>query len=222
MMQLEAVLFDLDGTLLDTLEDIADASNRVLARRGYPPHAVSAYRYFVGEGARTLVGRTLPDDARTDEMVDRVYWEFREEYARNWNAKTRPYEGVAETLDALAGRGLKIAVLSNKPDDFTRKCVRELLSDFTFDAVLGERDGVPPKPDPVGALRIASDIGVTPARIALVGDTSIDMLTATAAGMFPVGALWGFRTREELERSGARVVVEDPRDLLSLVSRPVK
>lgn len=213
-MDIAAVLFDLDGTLLDTLEDIADASNRVLSRHGYPVHPISAYRYFVGEGARMLVRRTLPEEARGDAIVDRLYEGFREEYHRNWNAKTRPYDGVPDMLEGLIERGVKIAVLSNKPDDFTRKCVEELLAGFAFDAVLGEREDVPAKPDPRGALRIAADIGVAPERMVLVGDSSIDMKTAVAAGMFAVGALWGFRERRELEENGARLVLEHPRDLL--------
>jgi len=217
----DAVLFDLDGTLLDTLEDIADAANRVLARNHYPTHPVVAYRYFVGEGARTLVRRVLPEKARSDDAIDRLYEEFRGEYTRNWNVKTRPYDGVPEMLDGLVESGLKIAVLSNKPDDFTRMCVAELLTAWTFDAVLGHHDGIPPKPDPTGARQIAVELGVKPARILYAGDSSIDMATAVAAGMFPVGVLWGFRPREELEASGARAIIENPGQLLALV-RPLK
>ncbi len=217
----DAVLFDLDGTLLDTLEDIADAMNRVLARHYYPTHPVASYRYFVGEGAPSLVRRVIPEEARSEETVDRLYAEFRSEYARNWKAKTKPYDGVPEMLDALVDRALKIAVLSNKPDDFTRMCVEELLAEWRFDAVLGHHDGIPPKPDPTGALQIARDLGAAPGRILYAGDSSIDIRTAIAAGMFPVGVLWGFRGREELESSGARAIVEAPQDVLALV-RAVK
>lgn len=216
-MSFDAVLFDLDGTLLDTLEDIADAANRVLARHRYPAHTVDAYRFFVGEGARTLVERTLPEEARDDETIDRLYAEFRSEYARNWNAKTRPYRGVPEMLDGLVERGLKIAVLSNKPDDFTRRCVEELLGGWRFDVVLGHHDGIAAKPDPAGALRVAAGLGVPPERILFAGDSSIDVRTAIAAGMFPVGVLWGFRPREELEKSGARAIIEAPVDLVALL-----
>jgi phosphoglycolate phosphatase len=212
-----AVLFDLDGTLLDTLEDIADAANSVLARHRYPTHPVADYRFFVGEGARTLVERTLPEKARDGNTIDRMYAEFRGEYARNWNAKTRPYDGVPDLLDGLVGRGVKIAVLSNKPDDFTRRCVEELLGDWDFDAVLGHHDGIPPKPDPTGALQVASMLGVAPGRVLFVGDSSIDMQTAVAAGMFPVGVLWGFREREELEASGARAIIGVPMELIALL-----
>lgn len=216
-MHFDAVLFDLDGTLLDTLEDIADAVNRVLARHHYPIHPLDAYRYFVGEGARVLVWRVLPKDARSEETVDALYAEFREEYAQNWNAKTRPYDGIPEMLDGLVERGLKVAVLSNKPDDFTRKCVNELLPKWTFDAILGHHDAIPPKPDPTGARQIADDLRASPERILYLGDSSIDMETALAAGMWPVGVLWGFRSREELEESGARAVIEAPRDVFDLL-----
>ena len=216
-MRFDAVLFDLDGTLLDTLDDIADAANAVLSTRGYPTHPVDAFRFFVGEGARTLVYRVLPANVRDDATVDRMYAEFRREYALNWNAKTRPYDGIPEMLDGAVGRGLKIAVLSNKPDDFTRKCVSELLPRWTFDAVLGHHDGIRPKPDPAGALSVARGLGVPPEQILYVGDSSIDMRTAVASGMFPLGVLWGFRTRDELEMSGARLVIEKPGDLLVLL-----
>jgi len=218
-LRFEGVLFDLDGTLLDTLDDIADASNRSLERHGFPAHPTPAYRYFVGEGARVLVERTLPAPAREPDTIARLYEAFREEYSRNWNAKTKPYDGVREMLRALFERRMKIAVLSNKPDDFTRKCVREFFGEFEFDLVLGERDDVPPKPDPTGALKVASAIGARPEEMALVGDSSIDMRAAVAANMFPVGALWGFRTREELESSGAQEILAAPMEILSLLEK---
>jgi len=220
-VRFDAVLFDLDGTLLDTLEDIADAANGVLARHRYPIHPLDAYRYFVGEGARTLVRRVLPAEARDDETVDRMYAEFRAGYALNWKAKTKPYVGIPEMLDGVVERGLKLAVLSNKPDDFTRKCVAELLPHWTFDAVLGHHDGIPPKPDPTGALEVARGLFVPGYRIVYLGDSSIDMKTALASGMYGVGVLWGFRSRVELEASGARVVIEKPRELFELLDRPV-
>ncbi len=217
----DAMLFDLDGTLLNTLEDIADAANRVLTRHHFPAHPVDAYRYFVGEGARVLVWRLIPQDSRTEELVDVMYAEFRAEYDRNWNAKTKPYEGIPEMLDGVVGRGLKIAVLSNKPDDFTRRCVGEFFPHWKFDAVVGLHDDIPPMPDPTGALQIARDLGVPPGRILLLGDSSIDMETALAAGVIPVGVLWGFRERKELEESGARTVIGTPREVLGLLEPSV-
>ncbi len=209
-----ALLFDLDGTLLDTLDDLAGSMNRVLARRGWPVHEVRDFRYFVGDGARVLVSRTLPEGHRDEATVQACLREFRAEYDRNWHVKTRPYEGVAEMLDELERRGLPKAVLSNKPHDFTARCVDELLPRWRFDPVLGLNDDRPAKPDPGGALEIAGQLGIAPEEFLYVGDTSIDMKTALAAGMHPVGVLWGFRPREELERSGARTLLARPMELL--------
>jgi phosphoglycolate phosphatase len=216
-MTFSAIVFDLDGTLLDTLEDIADSTNAVLTRHGYPTHTKNEYKFFVGDGAPALVRRVLPEQARTDETVERLYQEFRAEYGRNWNVKTRPYPGVPAMLDGVTGRGLKLAVLSNKPDDFTQKCVTELLRSWVFDIVLGHRGGVPPKPDPTGALEIAHGLEVAPEKCLFLGDTSIDIKTAIAAGMYPVGVAWGFRPVEELETAGARRILGSPEDIFTLL-----
>ena len=216
-MSIKSIIFDLDGTLLDTLDDISDSANAVLARNGYPIHSTNDYRFFVGDGAPVLVRRVLPEASRTDEIVERVYREFREEYGRNWKTKTQPYEGIAAMFDGLGRSGLKLAVLSNKPDDFTNKCVDELLSSWSFDAVLGHHDGIPPKPDPTGALWIADKLDVSPGECMFVGDTSIDIKTAIAAGMSPIGVAWGFRPVEELESAGARTILEKPEDIFTLL-----
>lgn len=217
-MRFEAAIFDLDGTLLDTLEDIADSANRVLAARGLPAHDLDAYRRFVGEGVTVLMRRAVPPERRADESFVRECVEaFREDYGRNWRVKTRPYVGVMEMLGALAARGVKMAVLSNKPDDSTRTCAAELLPGVPFEIVAGQREGIPPKPDPAGALEIARIMGVPPARVLYAGDTPIDMETAARAGMFAVGVLWGFRPREELEGAGAQVLIAHPREILALV-----
>jgi phosphoglycolate phosphatase len=216
-MRFDAVIFDLDGTLLDTLEDIADAANSVLAAHGYPTHSLADFRYFVGDGARELTRRVLPEKARDDATVDKILAEFKQQYGANWNNKTSVYAGVPEMLDGLVARGLALAVLSNKPDDFTKNCVAELLPDWSFEIVIGLREGLPPKPDPMGAFDVARRLGFRSQRIVFVGDTSVDMKTAVAAGMFPVGALWGFRTADELQLSGAQAIIEKPEDVLSLL-----
>jgi phosphoglycolate phosphatase len=214
-MRFKAVIFDLDGTLLDTLEDIADAMNSVLARHGFPTHAVESYKTFVGDGVRNLARRTLPEDARDDGFVDRFTAEMREAYARNWNHKTTPYPGVDEMLDALVARGAKLAILSNKPDDFTRMCVEELLPRWRFDVVLGHSDDIPLKPDPTGPLEVARRLGVKPEQTLYVGDSGMDMEAARHAGMFPLGVLWGFRSRKELLDTGARALANHPRDIVT-------
>ncbi len=217
-MSVKAIIFDLDGTLLDTLEDLADAVNRVLRERDFPTHSLDAYRYFVGNGSQMLVKRALPDSRRDDEAVVRSCLDaFLRDYGQNWMIKTKPYDGVSAMLDALIGRGLKLAILSNKKDDITKKSVKELLSKWTFDAVIGQRDEVPAKPDPAAALEIARQLQMAPEEFIYLGDSAVDMKTAVAAGMFPVGVLWGFRTSEELLQGGAAALIGRPMDLLQVL-----
>ncbi|MCK6628329.1 MAG: HAD family hydrolase [Anaerolineae bacterium] len=216
-MPYHAVLFDLDGTLLDTLADLGKAMNRVLVAQGLPGHPLEAYRYFVGEGARLLVTRALPENRRDEATIAACLAAFQADYNQNWRVETKPYPGIPEMLDALTARGLKLAVLSNKPYDFTVRCVRKLLPRWTFEPVFGLRETVPRKPDPAGALEIAACLNIPPAHFLYLGDTAIDMQTARAAGMFPVGALWGFRSAEELEESGAEVLLEEPLGVLGVL-----
>ena len=217
-MQFMAVIFDLDGTLLNTLEDIANSANSVLASHDFPTHNIYDYRNFVGDGINMLITRVLPEDKRNDDTIRKCVNAFREAYRRNWNVKTKPYDGVAEMLDELSARRLKLAVLSNKPDDFTKKCVAGLLPKWNFTMVLGYHSGALRKPDPTGARQIAEYLSLSPAHILYLGDSDVDMKTASAAGMFPVGALWGFRSMEELRAGGARAVIERPQELLTLLS----
>jgi len=210
----EAVIFDLDGTLLDTLEDLARAMNRVLEQSGLPVHPVENYKLLVGDGVENLVRRALPEPMRDPQTVSRAMAAMRLEYSKAWAASTRPYPGVAELLDGLRARRIPMAVLSNKPDDFTKRMVATMLPSWQFQLVLGERTGIPRKPDPGGALEISSSMGIDPAGFLYLGDTDTDMRTAVAAGMYPVGALWGFRTARELLSSGARRLLKRPQDLL--------
>lgn len=216
-MRFSAVLFDLDGTLLDTLADIAHSANRVLADLGFPTHDIDAYRHFVGEGLIVLFRKALPADVNADEVMPRCAERFREAYGREWNVRTRPYDGIRELLDALTARPIEMAVLSNKPNAFTRKCVREYLPEYKFRMILGQRDNVPRKPDPAGAIEIVNEMGIPAEQFLYLGDSSIDMQTATAAGMYALGALWGFRSLEELQQSGAKTVISKPTDLLELI-----
>ncbi len=210
----EAVLFDLDGTLLDTLEDLANAMNRVLESWRLPTHALDKYRLFVGDGVENLVRRALPENMRDPPNLSRGVRAMREEYSKAWAVCTRPYPGVTELLEGLSARAVPMAILSNKPDDFTKEMVRTMLGSWRFHPVLGERPAVPRKPDPASALEIASQLGVQPQSFLYLGDTDTDMRTAVAAGMFPVGALWGFRSGEELLSSGARRLLKRPQELL--------
>jgi phosphoglycolate phosphatase len=215
MLSPKAAIFDLDGTLLDTLDDLADSANEALAAAGLPVHPVDAYRTFVGDGIQTLVRRIVPADG-AEEKVTEVLALFRAAYGRRWNNKTRPYDGIPEMLTALMQRPVQMAVLSNKPQRFTELCMAHHLSAYSFTPVLGQREEVPRKPHPAGALEIAEMLGLNPGEIAFVGDTRTDMDTATAAGMVPVGVTWGFRAVEELRAHGAQVIVDHPSELVPL------
>ena len=216
-MSYRAVIFDLDGTLLDSLEDLADSMNAVLARQQFPVHAVDRYRYFVGDGISELVKRVLPEQLRTDALVaENIRW-MSTEYEARWNKKTQPYPGIVELLAALTDAGLRMAVLSNKPDPFTKIMVPALLPGWNFEPILGARPGVPVKPDPQAALEIAGQLAAPPHEILYLGDTATDMRTANAAGMMAIGVAWGFRPIEELQQHGAQRIIHYPTDLLPLL-----
>jgi phosphoglycolate phosphatase len=217
-MRFRGVLFDLDGTLLNTLDDLADSMNAVLSARGLPAHPVDAYRHFVGEGASLLVTRALPEEMRDENTVAAVQAEFLDIYAAGWKVKTRPYDGVPQLLAELAARGVPMAVLSNKPDEATRDCIGHFFPRVPFAAVRGQVPGMPRKPDPAGALLIAKEMHLDPAKILYAGDSSTDMRCAVAAGMFPLGVLWGFRSREELLAHGARALATRPEEIAEFAS----
>jgi len=216
-MPFRAVIFDLDGTLLDTLEDIADSMNSALAQMELPQYELDRYRYFVGDGVEVLAQRVLPKERRDEATLKRCVELMRAEYGQRWANKSRPYPGMVDLLDGLVARKIAMGVLSNKPHDFTCKIVETILPQWRFDPLLGSRPGVPKKPDPTAALEIIEKLRLRPEEFLYVGDTAVDMQTAVAAGMFPAGALWGFRTAEELKDAGARVLLEHPIDLLRLV-----
>ncbi len=217
-MKYKSIVFDLDGTLLDTLEDLADSMNHVLRERDLPTHERPAYRYFVGGGALALVQRALPPEMQSDELVADCVGEFREQYTANWNVKTKLYDGVADVLDALSDRPVQMGIFSNKPDDFVKLCVREYFSKWSFAIVLGQRDGIPLKPDPGGAFLAARSLNTEPQDVLYVGDTGTDMQTAVSAGMFPLGVLWGFRPEAELREHGAAELISEPSGLLKFVA----
>jgi phosphoglycolate phosphatase len=217
--KMKAVIFDLDGTLLDTIEDIAGATNSVLEIRGLAPFSIEETKILVGDGIEEMVRRAFAlrgIGTLSDAEVDGVVTDYRTEYQARWRLHSRPYAGVPELLDELAQRRIKTAVLSNKSHPFTTAMTAELLAGSRFDLVRGAVPGIPLKPDPAPALGIAAELGVGPEACVFLGDTSVDMNTARAAGMFPVGALWGFRTAGELRESGAAALIASPPDLLEL------
>ncbi len=216
-MIFEAVLFDLDGTLIDTLEDIGDAVNRALSKKSFPTHDISTYRKFVGDGSRTLMERALPKEHRNDKNIDACLKEYVEDYSRNYNVKSKLYFAIPNLLDRLKAKGVKLAILSNKPDAMTKTCVNAFLSKWDFDVVFGERDSVPRKPNPQGALEISKKMSIPPSNFLYLGDTATDMKTAVSAGMFPVGVLWGFRSSKELKENGACAIIDQPLAVLDLL-----
>lgn len=216
-MQFKAVVFDLDGTLLDSIEDLSDSMNIVLEKAGFPTHSVQKYKYFVGNGMKQLAVRALPEEFRSPEIVERTILAMSQEYGDRWDNKSRPYEGIPQLLDLLVAKRFDLAVLSNKPDNLAKKIVGKLFSNWKFKAVCGERESVPIKPDPAGALEIALNMGISTNNILYLGDTATDMKTANDAGMYAVGVLWGFREKNELISNGAKVIIEDPIDLIKLI-----
>ncbi|HEY8500031.1 MAG TPA: HAD family hydrolase [Clostridia bacterium] len=214
-MKYKAVIFDLDGTLLDTLGDLADSMNAVLRRLSLPVHDTDSYRYFVGTGMVNLVRKALPEEYRTGDNISRYAAEMAKEYEKRWDKKTRPYEGIIDMLNALDKLDVKMSVLSNKRHEFTLKVVAKFLPVDRFDYVFGEREGVPKKPDPAGALEISRLMNIPAERFLYVGDSDTDMITAKSAGMYPIGVKWGFREQDELIRAGAKTIIENPLELLA-------
>jgi phosphoglycolate phosphatase len=218
MTAYKAVLFDLDGTLLDTLDDLAGAANQVLEKRGLPVHPREAYKYFVGDGLQVLLERIVPAKERDPALLNELAQDFRQVYGQTWQVHSRPYPEIDSMLAILAGTGLRLAVLSNKPHDFTLLCVNNLLPEHSFDLVLGQREGVAKKPDPAGALEVAHSLSLAPEQFLYLGDTAVDMETAKRAGMCAVGVLWGFRDEVELRDAGAEHILHTPMEALHLLA----
>jgi phosphoglycolate phosphatase len=216
-MRCRAVLFDLDGTLLDTLKDIANSVNKALLHLGFPRHELEAYKHFVGDGREILAIRTLPEHHRDPATVIKLAASINEEYLKHWGDSTCCYQGIPELLNALTIGNIKMAILSNKPHSFTEIMVPRLLSRWHFEIVVGALSSVPKKPDPTAALQISQRLDIPPSEFIYLGDSDIDMKTATAANMYPIGALWGYRTAEELLAGGAQKLIDHPTDLLRLL-----
>jgi phosphoglycolate phosphatase len=213
---MKAIIFDLDGTLLDTIEDIADSMNHVLGKHGFPLHTIAEYKLFVGDGAANLVKRSVHGAKTANDTLFQLEKEYRAEYKKRQVSKTRPYDGIPELLSALTSHGIKKAVLSNKPHGSTEKVISYYFPGITFDAVIGQRSGHPIKPDPSSVLEILEILGVRNDEVLYVGDTGTDMLTARAAGLKAVGVLWGFREQAELAENGADLYANHPMELLEM------
>ncbi len=217
-MHIRAVLFDLDGTLLNTLADIAAAVNHALRETGQPPHPVDAYTAMVGSGLRETVRRALPADTAEDtDLLDRCVALMSRAYRAEPARRTVPYQGIPELLEELAERSIPAGVLSNKSDELVRTIVSGTLPEVRFAVVRGLADDAPAKPDPTSALRAAEALRAEPSEILLVGDSEIDMQTARNAGMVPVGVAWGFRAVEDLRSAGARHIVMQPGEIVRIL-----
>ncbi len=213
-----ALIFDLDGTLVDSLSGIAKAMNRVLAEHGYPVHHPDAYRLMVGDGVSHLVARALPESQQNKSRIGEFVELYRQSYENIWPFETAPFPQIPDLLNRLAQQEIPFSVLSNKTHDVTCRMVSTLLPQFPFVDVLGQRDGIPIKPDPSAAMTLTLLMRSERSNTFFVGDSAVDMKTAANAGMIAVGVSWGMRPKQELTDDGARFVVDTPLQLLELLT----
>lgn len=212
----QTVIFDLDGTLLDTLEDLADAGNWVCRRNGWPEHSLEEFRAMVGHGIPNLVERFSPEGCRSPLLMVNTLAQFSQYYGAHNMDKTLPYAGMEELAAELKKRGVQMAVYSNKADDFSRQIVDHFFPGV-FSLVRGKVRGVPVKPDPTGVRQVLAELNADPAATLFVGDSSVDMETAHNAGLPACGVTWGFRSRESLEAAGAEFLADTPEQLAAVI-----
>jgi phosphoglycolate phosphatase len=216
---MKLIVFDLDGTLINSLEDLADSANHVLVQHGFPTHPVDAYRYFVGDGVRKLIERILPEEERNDTQIELCRQEFVAYYRIHMEDKTEVYPGMTELLKALKDKGLKIAVATNKVHIAVAPLMAKYFPNIHFDSMIGQREGVPVKPHPQIMFDILKETGYQPSEALHVGDTATDMQLAHRAGIESVGVLWGYRPLEELQEAGAQHIIKHPLDLLKIIDK---
>lgn len=215
-MNTRLVIFDLDGTLLNTIGDLAEAANHMLALRKLPQHDYATYCTFVGNGIMRLVERALPEELRTTEYVAAARQDFLDYYIDHIDQKTIPYAGIAALLSALQECGIRLAVASNKFQAGTEKLIHSYFPNIRFEAIFGQRPDVPLKPDPAVVEEILTLTGIDREEVLYVGDSGVDMLTAHAAGVRSIGVSWGFRSRQELEESRADCIVDCAEEILQI------
>lgn len=218
LFMIKAVLFDLDGTLANSIEDLADSTEKALEKLGFPGHTLAEYKYFVGDGIPKLIERALPESVRDEKTLNTCLELFMEDYRVHYHDKTKAYDGVREMLADLKKSGLKLAIISNKAQEMAEKVVTNLFGDI-FDFVAGKREGYKTKPDPALTLLVIHSLGVAPAECILAGDSGMDMAAAVNAGALPVGVLWGFRTAEELQKNGAKYLFSAPAEITELIGK---
>ena len=211
----KTVIFDLDGTLLDSIEDIASSMNKVLESLQLPTHKIEDYKHFVGGGVDILVENALSNQSK--EIKDEVTKRFKVEYDGKLHSKTLPYDGIYDLLDELKKLDINLAVLSNKPHEFTVSYVNHFFKDYDFKEVHGQKEDVPKKPDPKAAIDIVKCLDSSCENTYFIGDTKIDMQTAKSANMTAIGVLWGFRDEKELRDFGADFIVSNPLEILKII-----
>jgi phosphoglycolate phosphatase len=215
-MKCKGIIFDLDGTLVNSLEDIADAMNSVLQNLNYPTHSYEVYQYFIGSGLRNLVSKALPANANDENQIDRCYHLMIEKYRSICTRKTKPYDGIFELLDELKSRNIQLSVFSNKADDLTKEITATIFPDY-FNPIVGLTTEPLKKPNPFKTVEISKNFGLNAEEILFIGDSGIDMQTATNANMCAVGVLWGYRPEDELLSNGAKYILNQPADLLEIL-----
>ncbi len=213
---IRAVLFDLDGTLVNSLEDLSISTNYALSKYGFPTHETEKYKYFVGDGMQKLIERVLPPEHRDDETKIKVFECFWNYYAEHYLDKTKAYDGIHNVIEALKEKDIKVAVVSNKADQMAKIVADKIFGDM-FDFVTGKREGYPTKPDPTLTLEVISDLGVVPNECVFVGDSGMDMATAKNSGCVAFGVLWGFRKADELSQNGADYLLENPNQIIETI-----
>jgi len=215
-MKHTAVIFDLDGTLIDSLEDLADSANEAITKYGFNRHPIEAYKKFIGNGMRQLVKNASPKNTE-ENLIDSILQDLRSIYNKNYINKTHPYENVYRMLENLKELDIRMAVCSNKPDNLTNEIVEKIIGKDYFGVIFGEREGIPRKPDPASLLEAAKYLKVEPEDTIYLGDSGGDMICARKAGMFAAGALWGFREKDELVEGGAQILLSNPIELLEYI-----
>ena len=213
---IKLIIFDLDGTLINSIEDLAEATNYALSKNGYPTHEVYKFNHFVGDGVPTLIERVLPESARFDETILKVKADFSEYYNEHYSSKTKPYDGIQDLLKELMKKDIKLAVASNKPDDFSKAIVSLFFGEI-FSYVQGNSPNIPKKPNPQIAISIMDKLNVSKSECLFVGDTNVDINTAKSAGIKSIGCLWGFRDLEELQVAQADYIISEPSEILKYI-----
>jgi phosphoglycolate phosphatase len=216
-MGIAGVIFDLDGTLLDTIEDLAHSTNTVLARYGFATHDIEQYKQFVGDGMDMLIRRAIGNSS-VSNLNDMVV-SLKDEYAKSWFVTTKPYAGIEQVLEELSHKKIKISVLSNKAHEFTVTMVQYFFPTIHFSSIMGLQDGMPPKPNPCGALYVAQIMAVEPEHVAFIGDSGTDIEVAHRSNMYSIAVSWGYRPISLLQQHYPEAIAHTPDDILTIIEK---